>query len=307
MKKLFYSVLVVALALIVIVPTAVLACYPTIHIEKYTMGCDGKYGDGVNVIAGSTVTWKYVVTNTGEAGSYLTTVTVTDNMGVTLGAPVKTGGDTDGLLEIGETWTYYATGTAIAGQYNNSATATGCYSSIKYTDSDDSSYFGGAPEISIVKTTNDQDVTAAPGPTIAIDDAVNWKYTVTNKGNVPLSNVNVTDNKVVVSQTHTGDTNGDSKLDTNETWVYTATGTATAGQYHNTSKATGEWVCKNVEATDDSWYYGETPGTPPTTPPEVGGTIYPIDKGMLLIPGIAIVVALLSCAFILVRRYQTQK
>ena len=36
-----------------------------------------------------------------------------------------------------------------------------------------------------------------------------------------------------------GDDNGNGKLDLGETWVYTATGTAVAGQYTNTATASG--------------------------------------------------------------------
>ena len=36
-----------------------------------------------------------------------------------------------------------------------------------------------------------------------------------------------------------GDTNHDGLLETGETWVFTASGTATAGQYSNIGTATG--------------------------------------------------------------------
>jgi uncharacterized repeat protein (TIGR01451 family) len=428
MKKLLYSILIVALALVVVLPTAVLACTPNIHIEKYTLGCDGNYGDGVNVIAGNQVTWKYEVTNIGTSDSLFRNVVVTDSVaGV---SPAYVSGDTDGdsKLDPGETWIYQATGTAISGNYSNTGTASGDGNNgFSDTDSDTSSYFGGAPGIQIVKTTNGNnetvapghyipigntvtwtytvtntgnvalsaivvtdniagvtpayvsgdthnigkldtdetwiftasgnavagqyhntgtakgkwacqevnntddswyfgeipsnpginivkytnnlDVTGAPGPTIAVGDPVTWKYVVTNTGNVALSTVTVTDNIAGVSPVYvSGDTDTDNYLDLTETWIFTASGTATAGQYNNTGKAEGKPPTgSNVTATDDSWYYGATPGTPPTTPPEVGGDIYRTDKMALLIPIIALAFALLSGAFILVRRHQTQK
>lgn len=314
MKRVFYSVLVAILAIAVILPTAVLAnpCHPIMQIIKTTQDCHGVYKDGADVIAGQQVTWKYEVKNIGESGSYFTNVIVSDSdPSIIIGAPVKTGGDQDNYLEPSETWTYYATGTAVTGAYQNTGTAQGTpgpSNNNQNSDTDNSSYFGGAAGINIVKTTNDQDVPAAPGPTIAVGDPVTWKYTVTNAGNVPLSNITVTDSVSGVTPAYvSGDNNTNSALDLTETWVYTATGIATAGQYHNTGKATGEWVCKNVEATDDSWYYGETPGTPPSTPPEVGGDIYPTNKLVLLMPVILLAFALISVTFIGLKRHQAKK
>jgi uncharacterized repeat protein (TIGR01451 family) len=69
-----------------------------------------------------------------------------------------------------------------------------------------------------------------------------------------------------------GDTNGDTELDPGETWIYTATGTATAGQYENTATASGlDALERPVSDTDPSHYFGTTAPTPPTpttpTPP----------------------------------------
>jgi hypothetical protein len=85
---------------------------------------------------------------------------------------------------------------------------------------------------------------------------------VTNPGNVPLSGITVTDNVTNVTPVYvSGDANGDSKLDTDETWVYSASGTAIAGDYSNIGTVTGvdANTSSTVSDTDDSSYFGSAP------------------------------------------------
>ena len=96
---------------------------------------------------GSTVTWTYFVTNTGNVP--LANVTVTDDNGTPGNTaddfhPTFTGGDTNsnGLLDLTETWTYQATGTATAGQYENFATVSGQGGGQTVTDDNPDHYFG---------------------------------------------------------------------------------------------------------------------------------------------------------------------
>ena len=63
-------------------------------------------------------------------------------------------------------------------------------------------YCGGweppaAPSIDIEKSTNGEDADTPTGPSITVSGTVNWTYLVTNTGNVPLTNVTVTDNQGV--------------------------------------------------------------------------------------------------------------
>jgi len=113
---------------------------PDIHIEKYTNGVDADTAPGPNINIGSTVTWTYRVTNTGDVN--LTGILVTDNKpGVT---PAHVSGDTSnfGVLDLTETWIYQATGVAVAGQYANIGTVVGYYGAVGVTDTDPSHYFG---------------------------------------------------------------------------------------------------------------------------------------------------------------------
>jgi uncharacterized repeat protein (TIGR01451 family) len=221
--------------------------------------------DGPIVPVGSTVTWTYNVTTTGNVP--LSNVQVTDNIAGVNPTPVLSGGfnvgDTnhDGLLEAGETWVFTASGAAIAGQYSNIGTATGTPSTPSGTPipgaptptaTNPDHYFGYTTNISILKLTNNTNNDSPPvagvpdGPIVPVGSTVTWTYNVTTTGNVPLSNVQVTDNIAGVNPTpvlsggfNVGDTNHDGLLEAGETWVFTASGAAVAGQYSNIGTATG--------------------------------------------------------------------
>ena len=95
---------------------------PAIQIVKFVNGQDADTATGPQVAVGSTLTFTYVVTNTGNVP--LANVAVTDDK---LGTITSFTGDTNanGLLDLTETWTYTATATAQAGQHTNTGTATG--------------------------------------------------------------------------------------------------------------------------------------------------------------------------------------
>ncbi len=227
---------------------------PAIEIEKATNGEDADVAPGPYIPEGGAVTWRYVVTNTGNVD--LTDVAVTDNMGV---IPVYVSGDVndDGILQVDETWVYEATGTAIAGQYENLGAVTAAFAATGETvsDSDPSHYFGSAPAIEIEKATNGEDADAAPGPYIPEGDPVTWTYVVTNTGNVTLTDVAVTDDQgVVVSCPQT-------TLAVGESMTCTASGIAVAGQYANIGTVSGTPpVGAAVTDSDPSHYYGLAAG-----------------------------------------------
>ncbi|MGA8893886.1 MAG: hypothetical protein WB539_01110, partial [Planktothrix agardhii] len=174
-------------------------------------------------------------------------------------------------LDPGETWVYTATGTALPGNYSNLGTVTGNYNGTPVTAKDPSNYFGANPLIKIDKVTT---ATTATGvqtgdnlQNVLLGSAVTWTYTVTNPGNVALSNVSLTDDKqgTIGNLISGSDANGNQQLDTNETWVYTATGTAFPGNYSNLGTVTGDYNGKTVDAKDPSGYssqrgLGKTPG-----------------------------------------------
>jgi hypothetical protein len=249
---------------------------PAIQIVKLTNNTNNDsppvagVPDGPMVPVGSPVTWTYIVTNPGNEP--IENVEVTDDhVGIIAGQPI---GDTNSnnKLDPNETWGYAAAGTAVAGQYSNIGGVTGA-STLSHTSvgaQNPDHYFGVQPGIQIVKKTNDLDNANAH---VAADSTVTWTYFVTNTGNVALKDVAVTDNMLTVPPAavlgsdnlhNIGDANNDSLLQVGETWEFTASGTAIAGQYVNTGTATGtdatNTVTTPVTASEDDGYFGDVTG-----------------------------------------------
>jgi len=228
---------------------------PSIFIDKVTNGADG-----LNILAGLPIIWTYNVSNIGNVP--LSGVSLTDDKE---GIITNFSGDTDsdGLLDTNEVWTYTKTGTAQAGNYSNTGNVTGTYNGTPVTASDPSSYFGASPSIAIDKVTKSGSV-QGDGLLIPQGSPISWIYTVINTGNVPLSNVQVTDDKGVVPVYQSGDTNQDGKLDLTESWVYSANGTAILGSYQNIGTTTGSYTDDLTNpatptASDPSSYTGVRP------------------------------------------------
>jgi uncharacterized repeat protein (TIGR01451 family) len=229
---------------------------PSIFIDKVTNGADG-----LNILKGQPITWTYKVSNTGNVP--LSGVTVTDNKEGSITNRISGDTDSDGLLDTDEVWTYTKTGTAQAGNYSNTGNVTGSYNGTPVNSSDPSSYFGADPKIAIDKVTKSTPV-QGDGLLIPQGSPISWIYTVTNTGNVPLSNVQVTDDKGVVPVYQSGDTNLDGKLDLTESWVYSANGTAISGSYQNIGTTTGSYTDDLTNpatptASDASSYTGKLP------------------------------------------------
>ena len=231
---------------------------PSIFIDKVTNGADG-----LNILAGLPITWTYKVSNTGNVA--LSGVTVTDNQEGSITNRISGDTDSDGLLDTNEVWTYTKTGTAQPGSYSNTGSVTGSYNGTPVNSSDPSSYFGADPKIAIDKVTKSTPV-QGDGLLIPQGSPISWIYTVINTGNVPLSNVQVTDNQGVVPVYQSGDTNQDGKLDLTESWVYSANGTAILGSYQNIGTTTGSYTDDLTNpatptASDPSSYTGKlSPG-----------------------------------------------
>ncbi|QIG40994.1 hypothetical protein G5T42_17190 [Microbacterium sp. 4R-513] len=265
-------------------PSHYLGVAPAVDIEKSTNGQDADDPTGPLVTVGSAVEWTYVVTNTGNAP--LTNVTVTDDL---VGAADIDCADTGsnvvpGPLAVGASFTCVATGTAVAGQYANLGTVTGtgpqttdvdgnAVPGVQVTDGDPSHYVGVAPTVDIEKSTNGQDADTPTGPLVAVGDDVRWTYVVTNTGNVPLTDVTVTDDQVAAAEIDCDDTGGNlvaGPLAPGATFTCVATGEAVVGQYANlgtvaatgpaTTDVDGESVPGQTVTDDDpSHYLGVAP------------------------------------------------
>jgi uncharacterized repeat protein (TIGR01451 family) len=99
------------------------------------------------------------------------------------------------------------------------------------------------PEIKVEKTAA-AEYFVAGGP-------VAYEYEVTNPGNVPLSNVAVTDDMCGAATYQSGDANTDTKLDEAETWIftcsYTPAFTGPSSVLDNVATATGTYGTTTVD------------------------------------------------------------
>ncbi len=216
---------------------------PSIKLVKKTNGVSADAVPGPTIAVGDPVTWTYEVTNTGEVP--LADVFVEDDMvhPSNISCPVDNGDHVIGILAIGQTVTCTATETATAGQYVNNGSVTGTPpTGTPPTDNDPSHYFGGSSSIDIEKSTNGEDADVTPGPTINVGDAVTWTYRVENTGNVALTDVTVTDDKVAAADIACPVDNGDNviaSMAAGQVILCTAKGVATQGQYTNQASVTG--------------------------------------------------------------------
>jgi hypothetical protein len=194
--------------------------------------------------AGDTVTYTFKATNTGDTA--LHDVSVSDNRCAPVTGPtVKSGGDADALLELGETWTYTCAKQIPAGHkigdenpITNIATATGKDPLDKTVkDTDDHQVRVLHPAIDIEKT----------GPATApVGSPLAYTLTVTNPGDVPFASqaVVVTDPRCEAppaGPVKTGDATP-GQLDPGDSWTYTCTAQTTgqpAGTFVNTANVTG--------------------------------------------------------------------
>ena len=232
------------------------------------------------LLEGADVEWTYEVTNIGTV--ILDDVTVTDMGGITGGTPagvtVTAPTGFSGTLAPGESVVFTASGMAVAGLYHNVAVTTGVpvdsdgdpLDITPPTATDDSWYTGDplSPGIVIVKKTNGKVVdTSTAAPEVAPGSTVSWTFEVTNTGNTVLTDVAVTD--IGGPATGTGSavkvsapTGFDGSLDPGETVIFTASGTAISGLYHNVSVVVATPVdgggdpVDTVNGTDESWYTG---------------------------------------------------
>lgn len=193
------------------------AAAPALTLDK-SLDC----GEGGTLVAGSILTFKYTVKNTGNV--LLPLVTVTDD---TLGA---IGTITDLAPNAEETLSFETT--AGVGSIMNKGTATADYSncagSVTATDDDSVTYTGVTPLIAIAKA-----LTCGEGGTHVVGATLTWNYVVSNPSPFTVTGIAVTDDKgVAVSLPKT-------TLAPGESMVGTGSAAAVEGDYQNTATVTG--------------------------------------------------------------------
>ncbi len=240
---------------------------PAIDLEK-DVSVDGQQTwhdadtpPGPQAALGGSAYFRFVVTNTGNVP--LTQVVISDNVYTLGGCFVP-----DPLLP-GQSHTCYHGPVATAiGQHTNRATATGLYQNQTLTDADDANYHvPSQPAIDLEKYVSVdgqqtwQDADTPPGPQTQVGNAVYFRFVVANTGNVPLSNVAISDNVYTLA----GCTVPNLLLPGQSHTCLHGPVAAVAGQHTNTGRATGVYQNQTLSDQDDANYIAPTP-TPTATP-----------------------------------------
>lgn len=225
---------------------------PDIDVEKDVSPDNGVTWFDANVPVGPFVPqgtnpqFRFTVINTGNIT--LTNVIVTDNVfGMVLG-PIPS-------LAPGESLSAIDIGVWVPGNQMNIATAT---SNEGVTDTDPAYWFGEEappPEIDVIKeVSNDNgaiwyDADTPPGPNVTIETSPLFRITVTNVGNVILTNVQVTDDVYGSIGMATVLAPGDS-----DDWI--VIGPWGAGQHVNKATATCD---EGASSTGTAYWFGINP------------------------------------------------
>ncbi len=244
---------------------------PGIDVEKLTNGFDADQPPGPTLNVGDTVTWTYIVTNTGDVD--LENLEVTDDKEGFIG--------TISFLGVGQSGTLTKYGIAVPGQYENLGCVVG-YSTDDGTmveDCDPSHYDPPFdPEnpqagVDLEKATNGQDADDAPGPSVQVGDTVTWTYTVTNTGDQMLYGIFLFDEEEGTI------TCPNRRLAPGDSMTCTAHGVAAEGQYMNVAWVDA-WGADGSYLTDEdrSHYYGGSGGQPPVLPEGIDLEFFTNDR-----------------------------
>jgi len=217
---------------------------PGVDIEKHTNGHDADLPPGPTLQAGDTVTWEYIVTNTGSVDLY-DLVVDDDKEGYIGTIPFLAPGDSETLVHLG---------IAVPGQYENEGCVVGKTEQGEEVEDCDPSHYDPPvyeePAIDIEKATNGHDADDPTGPRIPVGDTVEWTYVITNTGDEPLWGIYVYDER-------------EGRVDCPERYLAvgdsmtcTMYGTARAGQYANEAWVTGWGSSQMVADNDWSHYFG---------------------------------------------------
>jgi len=166
------------------------------------------------------ITYTYTLHNIGTVPVAKITL-----IGDTCSPIILTSGDTnaDNKLDVNETWIYKCS-TILSSTNTSTVTATGWANGISAIDVASATVvvgIPGLPNTGIIPPLIH--VTKIPSPLAlpAGGGMVTYTEEITNPGIVALNNVNLIDDRCSPLSYISGDTNNDSKLDTNETWQYT--------------------------------------------------------------------------------------
>ncbi len=205
---------------------------PGLSVVKSVNGDDANTAPGPLVAAGSTVTFDYIVTNTGNLD--LDSISLDDDVLGPVTCPATT-------LAVGASMACSVTDEAVADAYTNVATVTGqplgrdgAPFGEPLTDDDPANYFGGEPSIGVTKLVNGFDANNPTGPLVDDGDPVTFTYVVENTGNLDLDSVALVDDVIGAIACPA------TTLAVGEQMTCTITDVAVAGPYTNTATVTAQ-------------------------------------------------------------------
>lgn len=199
---------------------------------------------------------------------------------------VVTSGDRNrnGMLDPGEIWLFSAIGTVPLGAYTNTATVSATVldqpTPVEVSASDIAHLLGTLPGIHVDKYLNGVPSGSAASPVLVAAGSVGtYTYRVSATTPASLANVTVIDDNgtpaIATDDLHpryvSGDANGNTLLDPDETWVFTAQRPTAYGPYVNVVQVTGDLTTHPGRTTvwDDDLNYSL--GVTPPDHPRQGG------------------------------------
>lgn len=160
---------------------------PALALEKRVQGVDANTAPGPTLAVGSTATFDYLVTNTGN--DPLTSLSVADDRGVTVTCPQTAVG-------LGETVTCTGSATVVAGPYTNvgTAAAVGATAPLPVSAEDPAHYTGVGALLGLEKQVNGTDADSAAAPLeLAAGEPVTFSFRVANTGTEAVESIALTD------------------------------------------------------------------------------------------------------------------
>jgi uncharacterized repeat protein (TIGR01451 family) len=190
------------------------------------------------VASGGTAMFTITVDNTGNVD--LTGVTVSDPQCTSLAGPM--GDDGDAVLEVPETWTYTCSVTNVTAGFINTVDVTATPpSGPDVSGSATAEVTINAPSVTVSKTPPAQQVLSGGTATFTI--------TVDNSGNQDLFDVTLSDPQCTTLAGPTGD-DGDTVLETTETWTYSCSVTGVTADFTNTVSVTATPADESPDVSD---------------------------------------------------------
>ena len=207
------------------------------------------------VDAGDTITYTFLVTNTGNVA--LTNVLVTDPKVTVLGSAIPSlAAGASNATAFSATYTL-TEADIVAGTFTNTATVTGNHGATQVSDTDDDvQSLGKIASIELAKTGV---INAGADSRPSVGDSITYQFTVTNTGNVTLSNVRISDAKLTVNGVLSSLAPGASDSSTFTATYLLTQADVDSGVYTNTATVTAKDP-SNLDVTDSD---DDTQSLPP--------------------------------------------